>query len=126
MERSLRSNKIFSLTMKELNFMNNMEWVMYNKLYNFFEHELPQIDGNIYLNTSIKECMKRLKGRNRPGEKTITKEYQKSLKQKHNKIFNEMNKNAVHQINGDPDLMNINNCNTTINDIDQWLNKLKN
>lgn len=123
-ERSLHANKIFSEIMKEMNYLNDLEWVIYNKLYNYYQGEVPQINGMIYLNTDVEEAMNRLKLRNRKGEISITKEYQKKLKLKHDKIVNESMKNKIITINNNPNVMDLNQCNKVIVEIDNWLHKL--
>lgn len=103
MERSLMSNNIFSSLMKENNSINEMEWIMYLKIYNFFNKKLPSLDGIIFLNTSISISMNRIKKRNRLGESNITYYYQEQLIKKHIKMIEDLKlekRIKVLEING--------------------------
>lgn len=87
MERSILSNKVFMDLSRELGKLNPMEYRMLVNTYDFYmKHVYPQIDGIIYLDTPVDECVRRIIKRNRGEECSIDRGYLEALKRK----FDEM------------------------------------
>ena len=64
-ERSLLSNKIFIDISKKLDKLNNMEYNMLLKTWDFYiQNVYPQLSGIIYLNTPVDVCVNRIIQRN--------------------------------------------------------------
>lgn len=84
-ERSRNSDRnVFGQTLHDDGVISDMEWVMYNKWFNWLSGKAPKIDKTLYLRTSNVDInMSRIKKRNRPEEAQITLEYLQSLHDKH-------------------------------------------
>ena len=82
-ERSILSNKIFMDLSKELGKLNAMEYKMLMNTYDFYiQNVYPQLNGVIYLDTPVDECVKRIIKRNRGEECSIDKSYLELIKKK--------------------------------------------
>ena len=99
-ERSIFSNKIFINLSKDLGKLNNMEYIMLINTYDFFSKNLyPQLNGIIYLDTPVDECLKRIVHRNRIEELKIEKKYLADIKRKMEELFIISDLN-IYRING--------------------------
>ena len=87
-ERSIISNKLFMDLSKELGKLDTMEYKMLINTYEFYlQNVYPQLNGIIYLDTPVDECIKRIIKRNRGEECTIEKSYLESIKNKLDNLF---------------------------------------
>jgi len=92
MDRSVYADKIcFARTAYELGNMTELEWEMYNKLFDWVaDFFMPRPDGIIYLKASAEICLDRIKKRGRDEEEGISFSYLKNLEQKHDQwLFSE-------------------------------------
>lgn len=89
LERSIFSDRYFFIEMlRESGKLNQKDYEMYLTWWELWEKVMPIKPTHfIYLNPSVEECMKRLKGRNRDSESGVSKEYQIALKEKHDEFF---------------------------------------
>ena len=89
-ERSLLSNKIFIDISKEMDKLNNMEYNMLLKTWDFYiQNVYPQLSGIIYLNTPVNVCVNRIIKRNRNEESNVDKNYLNILHDKFKELSNE-------------------------------------
>jgi deoxyadenosine/deoxycytidine kinase len=88
-ERSVFSDKVFWNTKLELGDVDQRLHALYLKMWSLWQDLLPIRKPNvfIYLDTDLEECMRRVKERNREAEDALTIDYQRVLKQEHEKIF---------------------------------------
>jgi deoxyadenosine kinase len=88
-ERSVFSDKVFWNTKLELGDIDIRLHALYLKMWSLWQDLLPIRKPSvfIYLDTNLEECMRRVKERNREAESTLTIDYQRVLKQEHEKIF---------------------------------------
>lgn len=84
-ERSVFSDRYcFAQNSHELGFMDTMEWELYKEWFNWvLNHYIIPPQGIIYLRTNPEVCYERLKKRNRQEEETVSRDYLKSLHDKH-------------------------------------------
>ena len=76
LERSLFSNKIFMDISATLGKLNDLEYHMLMRIFDFFiQNVYPILNGVIYLKTPVEVCYKRINIRNRGEESTIDKDY---------------------------------------------------
>ena len=88
-ERSILSNKIFMDLSNELGKLDKMEYCMLLNTYKFYlENVYPQIQGIIYLDTPVDECINRITKRNRGEECSIEKSYLEAIKKKMDELAN--------------------------------------
>ena len=102
-ERSVYTDKNVFCHMNYLNGnISEMEYMIYNQWFDFYsEHFNLRPDGYVYLKTDYKNCLDRIKKRDRNGEDSIPIEYLKSLEEFHDEWLESEEKNDI-------DLMNIN------------------
>ena len=87
-ERSILSNKLFMDLSKELGKLDTMEYKMLINTYEFYlQNVYPQLNGIIYLDTPVDECIKRIIKRNRGEECSIEKSYLECIKKKLDDLF---------------------------------------
>ena len=108
MERSIHTDrKVFAETCREAGFLTDIEYDDYSRWYDFvIEHMGSRIKerGYIYLCTSPKTCMDRIKSRKREGEGSISAEYLQQLHDKHTAWMNEADN--VLWLDGNQDFVN--------------------
>lgn len=90
MERSyLADVNIFAKLMYEQKNLNDMEWFIYTSWYNMVSNMLNvSFKGLMYLKTTPKVCLERIRVRNRPGEEDIKLDYLEDLHIKHEEWIN--------------------------------------
>ena len=89
-ERSLLSNKIFIDISKKMDKLNNMEYNILLKTWDFYiQNVYPQLSGIIYLNTPVNVCVNRIIERNRNEESSVDKNYLNILHDKFQELSNE-------------------------------------
>ena len=89
-ERSLLSNKIFIDISKKMDKLNNMEYNILLKTWDFYiQNVYPQLSGIIYLNTPVDVCVNRIIQRNRNEECNVDKSYLNILHEKFKELSNE-------------------------------------
>ena len=89
-ERSLLSNKIFIDISKKMDKLNNMEYNILLKTWDFYiQNVYPQLSGIIYLNTPVNVCVNRIIKRNRNEESNVDKNYLNILHDKFKELSNE-------------------------------------
>ena len=68
-ERSILSNRVFFDISAELEKLDKMEYRMLKNTYEFYlQHVYPRLDGIIYLDTPVDECIRIITKRNRGEE----------------------------------------------------------
>ena len=88
-ERNILSNKVFMDISAELEKLDKMEYRMLKNTYEFYlQHVYPRLDGIIYLDTPVDECIRRITKRNRGEECGIEKSYLELLKKKFDEMAN--------------------------------------
>ena len=88
-ERSILSNNVFMEVSAELEKLDKMEFKMLKNTYQFYlKHVYPRLDGIIYLDTPVDECIRRITKRNRGEECGIEKSYLELLKKKFDEMAN--------------------------------------
>ena len=88
-ERSILSNNAFMEVSAELEKLDKMEFKMLKNTYQFYlQNVYPHLDGIIYLDTPVDECIRRIIKRNRGEECGIEKSYLELLKKKFDEMAN--------------------------------------
>ena len=75
LERSLHTDKCFQVASFYYDKLNSMEMQILDDLRNDFMKEYPVLNGIIYLDTDVTECLARIKARGRTEESGIDKAY---------------------------------------------------
>lgn len=84
MERSWFSDKYcFALNAKESDLLNDMEWSLYCKMWDWYVHQGVEPSGFIYLRVEPEDCYKRMQKRARSEEGIVPLEYLKALHDRH-------------------------------------------
>eukprot|EP00930_Biecheleria_cincta_P055347 TRINITY_DN41673_c0_g1_i1.p1 TRINITY_DN41673_c0_g1~~TRINITY_DN41673_c0_g1_i1.p1 ORF type:complete len:305 (+),score=59.05 TRINITY_DN41673_c0_g1_i1:48-917(+) len=84
MERSwLSSRHCFGENSKELGHLDDLEYSLYQDLFNWNVQSWPKIDGVIFINTDVPVAQGRVAVRGRTAESTIPSDYQAALDSKH-------------------------------------------
>lgn len=88
-ERSVYSGRYcFAKVAQEIGWMNPMEWVLYQKLWDREVQRVHQLPSAfIYLRTSAEICFQRIEQRGRFEEKPITLQYLKQIEEKYDNWF---------------------------------------
>lgn len=79
LERSIYSDKAFQVASFYYDRLNNMEMQILDDLRNDLLKDYPNLNGIIYLDTDVTECLARIKSRNRTEELDIDKAYLEKL-----------------------------------------------
>lgn len=88
MERSPWDDQIFMEMLHEDHRITDMEWELYQSWCEMWDLLLPVYPSVfVHLDPTVDECQNRVQRRGRGGEDKITKEYQQSLKEKHDRFF---------------------------------------
>lgn len=104
LERSLFSNKIFMDISANLGKLNDLEYQVLIRIFNFFiQNVYPLLSGIIYLRTPVETCFTRITKRNRGEETSVSLEYLSMLDEKFDKMANDCTIPTL-VINGDYDL----------------------
>lgn len=99
-ERSVESDRhLFAKMLYEDGLLNQLEWEVYLSWFGILN---INIDKFIYIKTSVDNCMKRIKLRNRDGEDNITREYIQSLHDKHEEWL--LKKDNIIILNGNDNI----------------------
>ena len=105
-ERSIETDRyVFAEILYNEQYMTDMEWDIYKSWFGFLK--IP-IDGVIYINTNVDDCVDRIQQRNRKEESNIDKIYLEKLDYQH-KLWLQDKKNVL-TIQGKEDFKN----NTTV------------
>lgn len=84
MERSWFSDKhCFALNAKESGLLDDMEWSLYCKMWDWYVHQAIEPSGFIYLRAEPKVCYDRMQQRARSEEGVVPIEYLQSLHDRH-------------------------------------------
>ena len=103
-ERCMLTDKAFFDVNVENNKSNPMEEAMFKDLYEFLSNNVyPKLNGIIYLDTPVEECIKRMKERGRKEEQSLTAEYLTQLDKHFKKVVNESGIPVLY-LNGKYDL----------------------
>ena len=95
-ERSVNTDKhIFAKMLTEDNYMSQFELDLYNTWFHYFN---IQVEGQIYIKTTLDNCIHRIQERNRDCETNIEKKYLSSLDKNHENWL--MNKNNILILDG--------------------------
>ncbi len=79
--------------------LEDRELLLYEKIVNLMERDIPKPDLVIYLKSSPDRLMKNIKKRDRPFEREIKFEYIEALNKAYNKFFNLYNQTPLMIIN---------------------------
>ena len=82
--------------------MEDLEYTIYNKWFDAFIGELPEL-FYIYVKTTPDVSLKRINSRNRQGESSIPLEYLTKCHEYHDKWLNNIPKRKILEINADED-----------------------
>jgi deoxyadenosine/deoxycytidine kinase len=95
-ERSIYTDKnCFALLCKENNQLNELEWNLYNKCFNWLNNSFNvKPDAYIYIKTNPKTCFDRIQKRNRRGESNVELQYVEELHKKHEEWIQKESKNT--------------------------------
>ena len=94
MERCVETDRnVFAKMLKADGKMDGIEWILYEKWYDFITGMVPKINAFIWVDTEAKTCYERIKMRAREGEDDIPLEYLQNLEKVH-KEWLEENQNA--------------------------------
>lgn len=109
-ERSFMTDiEIFAKTLYESGDITEMEWKVYIEWHKMVRDlfDVP-IVGQIYLRTSVENCVSRIKKRNRQSENLIESSYIETLHVKHEQWLMDTEKNIIPTliIDGNQDLLN--------------------
>jgi deoxyadenosine/deoxycytidine kinase len=105
-ERCILSDKAFFDVNVKNGKCNSMENAMFNNLYNFLcENVYPKLEGVIFLDTPVDECLKRMKTRGRKEEEKIDKDYLNTLNDTFCEILQQVNCPILH-VDGKYDVKN--------------------
>ena len=96
-ERCLLSDKAFFDVNVKNGKSNSMENAMFNNFYDFLSQNVyPKLNGVIFLDTPVDECIKRIKLRGRKEEEKIDKDYLISLNDTFNELLQKVNCPILH------------------------------
>ena len=91
-ERCMLTDKAFFDVNVQNGLSTPMEIAMFSNLYEFLSRNVyPKMNGIIYLDTPVEECVSRMKKRGREGEQNISAEYLKQLSDHFKKVVKESN-----------------------------------
>jgi deoxyguanosine kinase len=94
MERCVETDRnVFAKMLKADGKMDGIEWILYEKWYDFITGMVPKINAFIWVDTDADTCSQRIKQRAREGEDDIPLEYLQNLEKVH-KEWLEENQNA--------------------------------
>ena len=79
LERSIHSDKAFQIASFYYDRLNNMEMQILDEIRSDLIKDYPNLNGIIYLDTDVTECLGRIKSRNRTEELDIDKAYLEKL-----------------------------------------------
>ena len=79
LERSIHSDKAFQIASFYYDRLNNMEMQILDEIRSDLIKDYPNLNGIIYLDTDVTECLVRIKSRNRTEELDIDKAYLEKL-----------------------------------------------
>ena len=121
-ERSVYTDRnVFANLLYKEGCINKIEMEIYNYCFNNFNVD---IDLFIYLDTSVKNCSKRIVSRNRNGEDAINEEYLTSLEKEHINWFSNISNSLF--IDGNVDFVyDKNELEKIVNQIYTKINTLK-
>lgn len=89
MERSFDFDNIFFYLAAKSNLISEMEVEMFKNINKLFDNYIfPKINGFIYLDTPVHECINRIKKRNRTEETGIPEDYLNNLKISFDDVIN--------------------------------------
>jgi deoxyguanosine kinase len=96
MERCVETDRnVFAKMLKADGKMDGIEWILYEKWYNFIIGMVPKINAFIWVDTEADTCSQRIKTRAREGEDDIPLEYLKNLEKVHKEWLEENKESQV-------------------------------
>lgn len=117
-ERSVFCDKnVFAKTCKDCGNMSEMEWIIYNKWFEWMIKKYSNVFDNaiyLYLRCSPQTSLARIRKRNRPEEQNITLEYIENLHNAHELWLMNNSQNTI-VIDAEKDLTNMSILSTVIN-----------
>ncbi len=101
LERSCMTDRIFMQLLYEEGNVSEVEYKYYQKWSNLWETFMPfKITDVVFVETTITNCMERLKARGRDGESAVTTTYQQRLIELHENLYEELkNKSSETHVN---------------------------
>lgn len=115
-ERSLFSNRAFHHISYAMDKMDTKEMTILKNFYEYFKMTYPRLNGVIYIDTDVEECLRRITQRGRTEEIKINYSYLKKLEEQ----FKSTNYGCkVMEINGRYD---IKNSQKMLDDIKKFIN----
>lgn len=83
-ERSVYAGRYcFAPNLYEMGFLNDLEWGVYQKMWEFDTRDVILPSGFIYLRVPAETCLQRIQKRKRFEERSISLEYIRNLEKKH-------------------------------------------
>lgn len=87
-ERGIYSDRyVFAELLYELGFLEEIEWEIYKKNFDYLSNKIIGIDGYIYMNYDTKICIEREEIRAREEEKNVDKNYFVKVCEKYQKVI---------------------------------------
>ena len=80
-ERSLYSNRVFHHISYALDKLDTKEMIILKNFYEYFKTGYPKLNGIIFVDTDVEECLRRITQRGREEENKITYFYLKKLEE---------------------------------------------
>ena len=81
MERSLFSNRVFHHISYALDKLDTLEMTILKNFFDYFKRSYPKLNGIIFVDTDVEECLQRITHRGREEENKINYFYLKKLEE---------------------------------------------
>jgi len=99
-ERSIYSDQCFTNTLNKFDILDEFDFRLSNDVRDIYEETTTKTPNLIiYLRPSLDTCMQRVKKRNRQEEKNLTVEYQQTLLNYHDDMFNHSHLKIMNNTN---------------------------
>lgn len=99
MDRSIYGDAIFAKLLNSNNELSNVEYEIFDELFNSMLQYINKPKLLIYLEASTEEAMRRINIRGRDYEREVEKEYWRKLNDEYNNFFNDYSLSPVLRIN---------------------------
>jgi deoxyadenosine/deoxycytidine kinase len=101
--------------------MNPLQYASYLWQWKQAVRDTPQIDGYIYVQTSVDTCLERIAKRNRTGEENIERDYLEKLHKQHEEWLNNPNNPNILILDGEKNLKDLTNRKEAVTKIKTFL-----
>ena len=120
-ERCVSSDLMFGRIQRDDGHMNGLQFATYLWQWKQAVCDTPEIDGYIYVQTSVDTCLKRIAQRNRTGEENIEKDYLEKLHKQHEDWLNQPGNPNILILNGELNLNESDNRKEVVTNIKTFL-----